>query len=310
VFPSNWFAWDSAKYNYDSQVASYKTLVANQMNLIEDLYHETYRDTILLRKLQALESSLESRRQIVSLRVRLGYTTDADMTEINNLIYKNQTALGLLRAGLASEYAALSTGIGLSPREGITELAAPASINFDSLKPLDASKMMAEAKSGSLDIQQVLYLETAAASDVKAQEWSVINPAGWVSLDEGIIHKIRASKSTLKEVQDQQELTENKVEEQVIALTAAYNQLLSQNKRLNTLIGEHQKNLEQTTSQYQAGIVSMLQYKSAIEDLIQLEADQVTAQAAFAQAKGKLDRLLWKGSYTDVLNLSIPKSFP
>jgi outer membrane protein TolC len=309
VFPTAWYAWDSASDTYDGQVMSYKTLVANQMNLVEDLYHDTLRDSLLLEKMEETETSLEKRRASIDLRVRAGYAPDTDLTAIDDMIHKNLTSLGLLKTGLTTEYASLSTGIGLSPRNGIQGLVASTAIDFTTLKALDSDTLMAEAKSGSLDIRQTLYLESAAAADVKTQQWSVINPGGWVSLDESIIHKVEVSKSTLRSVQLQQGQTENAVEEQVIALTATYNQLLEQNLDLLTQIKSHQKTLDQITLEYQDGQASMTDYRAELEGMLQVQANQVTAESAFADAQGKLNRLVWQGAYTDALQMDIPRTF-
>ena len=309
VFTAAWYAFHAATYTYESQVISYKTLIANQMSLAEDLYHDTLRDTLLAKKLQDLAVSLQARRDMVALRVQLGYVPDSDLTAMDDLIYRSNTSIGALQTALTTEYASLSIGIGLSARNGIQSLNEMQALDFTALKPLDSSSLMAEAKSGSLDIRQMMYLEAAAASNVKQQEWSVVNASAWVSLDESIIHKVEISKSNLKEVHMQQGQTEQSVEENVISLTALYNQLLAQNIALTAQVAAHKKSLDTVTAQYQSGEVSMLVYREAIESMIQLEADQITAQSQFAAAQGKINRLLWQGSYLDALQMEIPKTF-
>jgi outer membrane protein TolC len=310
LFPTNWYASAAANYTYDSQVMSYKTLVANQMNLAEDLYHFTLRDNKILKRLQGLAADLASRREVVEMRYRQGYAPKSDLTAMDDVIAKNDASIRALQTALTSEYASLSMGIGLSPRDGgIQGLVDSPEIDFTTLKPLDADALMADAKSSSLDIRMQLYLASAARDTTAEQEWSVINPSNWVSLDESIVHKVLIAKSTQHSVDLQIAQLEQTTELNVKTLVATYNQLLSDNIALIKQVNEHEQDLELTTAQYRSGVVSILAYRDAIESMIQLQANQITSQAAFADAKGKVDRLLWQGDYLSALELDIPKGF-
>ncbi len=309
IFPSNWFDFKREAAVYEGEVMSYKALVANQMNLVEDMVHAIVRDQQLLVRYQNARTILDSSREMVSLRVGLGYAPESDLMELEDLIYKNQADISQMEQGLVSQVAILSRGVGLSPRTGIKTLVAPELIPIATRGPLNPTDIMAEALSGSLEIRQVMFLEKAAELHKLGEAFSFINPSEWIGFNEGTIHKIKIAQSALREVQLMRKNMENKVEEQVISLTSLHNQLLDQNRILELSLANRHKNLEQVESLYQGGYTSILAVRSALEGVLRVESEVVNAQSALASVIGKINRLCWKEGYVEALNLEIPRSF-
>lgn len=307
VFPTNWFRFDNKKATYQAEVMGFKSLVANQMSLAEDLYHQILRDRHALETLKTIGKSLDERRQIVAQNVELGHAPDTDLFEFEDLFYKNKTDIGKLEQGLTTQYAILSRGIGLSPRDGITELVDSTATQPDlsKLKPLDPENLMAAALSGSLELRQTIMLENAAASNINAESFSFINPGEWVSLSSGVFHRVKIAKSALKSAILLRESTQNSVEVQVINLCSTYNQLLEQSRDLAKNIENRQKVYDRVEVAYQAGTASALQVRAVLEGMMQLQIEKTNLQAAFAIVNGKINRLLWQKDYLKALQLDV-----
>lgn len=308
IFPSNWFALDRSKALYQAEAMSYRELVANQMNLTEDLYHSILRDERLVDALKRMRDMLIKRRELVKMRVDMGYCADMDLVELDDLIYKNQTTLSALEHCVITQNAILLRSMGIPPRCGKTTLRDAGWLDVYSLGHLESSTLMAEALSGSMELKQVLFLENAAASEEKEVEWSFLNPCDWISFNIAIIHKVRIAKSSLREVQLLKQETEYRVEERVVSLAANYNQLLDQNLLVEQNLKTKRLALEVIEQKYENGILSILQLKAALEGIISLEVDRINAQSSLAIVIGKLNRLLWKESYVRAFNLEVPKS--
>ncbi|MBL7716946.1 MAG: TolC family protein [Bdellovibrionales bacterium] len=306
VFPTNWFRFDTRRATYQAEVMAYKSLVANQMSLTEDIYHQIIRDRRAIETLKSIGKSIDERRLIVAQNVELGLAPDTDLFEFEDLFYKNRTDIGKLEQGLVTQYAILSRGVGLSPRDGIKELVEPkVQPDLSALKPLNPEDLMAAAKSGSLEIRQGLFLENAAAFHVNAETFSFINPGEWISLSAGIFHRVKIAKSALKSVTLLREQTELSVESNVIALCATYNQLLEQSRDLDKNIENRKKVLDRTEQNYRAGTASALQVRGVLEGMQQLEIERSNLQSAFAVVSGKVDRLLWQKEYLKALQLDV-----
>lgn len=299
VFPSNWFQFDRKSALFESEVMGYKVLVANQMSLAEDLFHNIEQDQRLIEQLQAAQVSLQSKKEIVSLQVRMGLAPESDLLAVNDLIDANQNDLDRLQQGLTSQYAILSRGLGISPRAGITKLISEKPFSFAELKPIRAEDLMAEALGASVELRQALFLEESAAYQEKAEFYSFINPSDWISFNESIIHRVAIARSSINEARYLRHLTQSKIEEQVISLSSLYNSLLDQCQRLAKRMNQEKEALDKLNLLYQSGQASVLQVRVALDALFRVQADQIKADASFASVNGKINRLLWRDVYGD-----------
>lgn len=307
IFPSAWYDLSAQKAFYQAQVLSYKSLIANQMNLVSDMYHEILRDQLVLGRLRVERGRLTDARAVVAEMVAMGLAPESDLLEFDDMIAQNDNSQSQARHLVNSQIAILSKGIGLSAREGIRSLetvALPASSSFSKI---DSNKLVAGALAASLELQEILYLEREATQKKSSTTWSFLNPAGWIGFNIGIFHEVSIAGSRIREVRLLREQAEQQIIEQVVTVASLHNRLVEQNQILDRQIAKRLESLATIRERYALGGASILEVRAASESLLRLEAEKTEAETAHALVRGKIDRLLMRGPYQPVLTMKVGK---
>ncbi len=308
IFPTYWLALDRHKELYEAEVIGFQALIANQMTTVQDIYHEILRDRSALKRMQEMLTSLKIRRNVFEILFKNGIGTQLDLDEMDEFIRESEQDIARIERSVTTQYALLSVGIGLSPRNGVKGLIDPAPLG--ELNPIDTKDLWAEAKAGSLEIRQMLYLEQAAAKQSKEEYFSFINPSEWIGFSESIFHRIKISKSAVEEVKIRREKTEREVEDKVTELAAAYNFLLSERVKVQENLLRKQKILDQISAQYSSGAggITLMHLRTAYERLLKGRLDQDNIENELAAVIGKMNRLMWRGAYVNVLQSEVPRT--
>lgn len=309
IFPSYWMDLEKRSTLYEGEVMAYQALLGNQMNTVEDFYHDIIKDQRLLALLRETRASLLSRHEMISLRVEIGLADKSDLLGLNTMLGKNEYEIARMEEAIRSQYAILSRGLGLSPREKMVSLAEPAPLDLDQMRPVNELDLMAEAKSGSLELRQVEYLERAAHLQTRAEYFSFINPSEWIGLHMSIVHRIKIAKSAAREVGIMRESMIAEVESKVQSLAARYNLMLEHNRRLQRILENYESEVARIEMLYQDGRRSALDLYSAIGEMMGLRVEKINAEAELSVIQGKLNRLLWREVYADALQVEVPRTF-
>lgn len=308
IFPSQWYMLDRSKALYEAEVFSYRTLVANQMNLVEGLYYGILRDMFYLAKRKEMSPYLAKQYQEMVIREQMGLVRPGTSLTFRNFILQNDGDIRVLENMIRTQYAILSRGVGLSPRNGIKALKVSAIPNLDIAGSVNNDAITARVLSQSLELKQLYYMERAAALQKTATSWSFINPSSWVGFSVSILHEVSLAKSKIREVQLLRQNTENTIEEQVINVSDERNALIDRNRLVVEAIQNSRSMLEQMDGDVAAGAdVDVSALRGALESLFSLEAIKAGLDAAYAVNEGKYNRMLMDGPYRAILNLQHPK---
>ncbi|MCC7440239.1 MAG: hypothetical protein IT285_01315 [Bdellovibrionales bacterium] len=308
IFPSQWYELDRSKALYESEVYSYRALVANQMNLVESLYYGILRDQYYLERQEEFTGFLRRYHEEMKLREEMGLVRPGTSLAFRNFLLANESDKQQLRTMLRIQYAILSRGIGLSPRNGIRALAQGAAPRVENAEPLHENEVAARILAASIELKQLYYMQRAAVLQKKAVTWSFINPSQWVGFNASIVHEVRVAKSQVREVELLRMATEDQIEEQIVSVVEEHNALIERNRLVTESIDNAKYMLERIDAEMAAGVsIDVSELRSNVESLFGLQALKSGIDSSYAVNVGKLNRMLMNGPYQDVITLEVAR---
>jgi hypothetical protein len=304
IFPSGWYELDKSKAMYQSEVFSYRALVANQMNLVEGLYYSILRDQVYLSHLEGFTSFLERYYDEMRVREQMGLVKPGTSLAFRNFIIQNENDKAVLRSLLRVQYASLSRGIGLSPRDGVVRLADSQPPQIQDAQKLSFGDLAPRVLSASLELKQIYYMERAAQILKNEAAWSFINPSQWVGFNASIFHEVHLAKAHVHEAEIMRQNSEDQIQESVVSVVEEHNLLLDRSALMSEAIDNTQQVLQRIDVDLAAGVtVDVNELRSTVSSLLGFQALKASIDAAYAVSVGKVNRMTLQGPYMDVVTL-------
>jgi hypothetical protein len=307
LFPSNWFHWKVSKELYQAEKNSFASLRGNIMNSIEELYYLILRDQWVLDRLRKhlawMKETQEGLKREEAVGILPQGTADYFGTSIALLERDRINFETLVR----THYSQLAQATALPPINGIRELVPVEFPALDHVTPIDSSDFYKEAKEKSYEITSLNFLLKSAQYSQEAISYSFFDLDETSGIGFGTPYQIEVAKSKQHEIQRKVEEVISLIELKSSFVETEHNQALESYRVATSGLNSIEKRLKWLIDRHLQGDGTMDE-NEFVDQLIDLQyniisfsADQATAIQGWRMAKAKMDRLLLKGYYSDLL---------
>ncbi|MFK7828117.1 MAG: hypothetical protein AB8G05_28465, partial [Oligoflexales bacterium] len=313
AFPSNWFAFKESNKLLDAELASYRTLLANQVTTAESLYitihnHFTNKD-ILIYYHELISQALDyikKQEALLSRKVEseeLGY-----MQNLLARVEKQLLQVDSLIDDLRPELASLFNFQGDWQKINIEtlDLTIPQEIISTELE-----NYLGSVIEKSSELAMMKSLEKAASISRKSKYFDFLDPDGG-GLGFNFATKVTIAKSEQDQIGIRLEKMRNNLKIALIHALNAYNTAVDTYKN-----GEHQ--IDTLKSSASALSVHLLSFEALdlerieryFENAIKADIQKNTSKHMFKQSLASLNRLKWNGDiYEDIEKLRLIANQP
>ena len=306
LFPSNWYRWQAAKYEFEADRQSLASLRGNQMNLVQGVYLSLQRDQLVLKELDAhiawlkgIEANLRQEEAVGTISAR-----SADFFAIGT--FRMESDRTLFKSYLDQQYAYLSQSVALSPLQGVNRLEEIGVPDLASVQPILAADFAPQAQQVSHELQALKFLLRSAQETNQEVKWGILSPDG-VGLGFSASPTLQISRSRVAETQIKINETFSGIEQQSVEIASEYNASLSRSVSLSNAILASQAHFEQLYQRHVRGETGLQdadfvdQLRNIQQEILELKVDRLSVSHGWMITRSKLDRLLLKGAYSDLL---------
>jgi hypothetical protein len=299
IFPSRWFKWQESKKYAKAEVMSYKTLLANQVNMMETLYFNIH--TYLINRdilahyhglLARIITYLERQKALLSRPVS---------DEHLGFLHTVQARIGAKLVGVQSLLDSLTADLAaLFVFEGDWKLLEIARLDLPGIEISAAphpDTLWHLVESHSSELKGIEYMVGAAEKSLKARYFDFFDPNGG-NLGFSYVSDLKIGKSELTSVAIQKEKIQTNLR---LALTQALN-------NQGTAISYYHngwdqalslqavgKNLEDHIASYDP--LELAKFSRFIDNAIEADMQINTSMHLFQITVNSLRRLLWQGHF-------------
>ncbi len=315
LFPSNWYRWQAAKFEFEADRQSLASLRGNQMNLVQGVYLSIQRDQLVLKELDAhiawlkgVEAGLRQEEAVGTISAR-----SADYFAIGT--FRMESDRSLFKSYLDQQYAYLSQSVALSPLQGVNRLEEIVAPDLGGIQPIAATDLAPQAQQVSHELLALKFLLRAAVETNQEVKWGILSPEG-VGLGFSASPTIQISRSRVAETQIKIDETFSAIELQAIEIASEYNAALSRYSSLSSAVLASQAHFEQLYQRHVRGEAGLQdqdfvdQLRNMQQEILELKVDRLSIVHGWMITSAKLDRLLLKGVYSDLLTTAPASTDP
>lgn len=309
IFPSNWFNWKESKRLYQAERKSFASLRGNEMNGVEGLFYLIQRDSQVLKILGQYITWLEKIHAGILKEEEARVLPIGSAKFFENTISLIEQDYVTLSTLIDDELKIMAQSIGLRPLESIK---GPDDLKFTQLPDLtnipkiDPKSFASLAQERSFEIASLKQLIEASRYGNRSRLFSFLNPSSGGSIGFGTPATIAIGRSQIVEIQKRMEETFGLIEVKSVEAANQHNKTIDLYRLTQKTINSKKARFEQLVQRHLIGdpFLNEFDYLEELSELsremIEAESQKLTSIHSHLIAKGKIDRLLLQGFYSNL----------
>lgn len=306
LFPDNWYRLDASKELQKAEEFSYKSLKANQVNIVAGVSLMILKDMALKQSIQAHMADLNDVLERVLLLIKAGQAPSSWEPIVRMRLIEDQEDLVSYEQYMSEQTVGLQKLLGTKPtKPGITVV--PVQLpSIDASLIKDLSPEEAESISKSVEIKSTIYMEKAAGLLTKAVMWSWLNPNTdpRFNLGLGLEHAVKIQKSQIEDIKLKRTETDHTIRGNIIDIERGIKFLVDQYDLASKGEEAARIGLKNALKQFEVGQLGLLDTIEFVEQLFKYQTKKLAAQFTYLILSDKLNRHTLSGYYA---NLPVPK---
>lgn len=302
LFPDNWYRLAASKDLKLAQEFSYKSLKANQVNIVAGVSLMVLKDQALGNAMRAHMADLNGLLEKVQLLIKAGQAPTSWEQIVRMRLIANEEDLVAYDKFLFEQIVDLQKLLGAKPNKlGITVVPVPLPDVGPSLVQ-DLAKEEAEAIAQSPELKATIFLEQAARKMTKAVTWSWLNPNTdpRFNLGLGLEHAINIEKSHVEDVRLKRTETDHVIRGNIIDIERGIKFLVDQYEIARRGEEAAKAGLKSAMTQFELAQLGLLDTIEFVEQLFKYRAKKLSAQFTYLLVRDRLDRHTLTGLYADL----------